>query len=322
MSDAATALAPRRVRSNAPPTVSICIPVYNGADSIHRSIDSVLAQTYGDFECIVMDNNSTDSTVECVQAYSDPRIRIMSNRRNLGMVGNHNKCAAVARGRLIQFVHADDWLLPDCLAKLVPAFEDGNVGLAFAPRRVITTDESWKARFGRLEGQLRPLRAVNYGPELIRRYLAAGADGNPIGEPTSVMLRRETLIAAGGFRRQVPQLQDIDAWLRILTRSDAAFLDEELTVRWHRAGTATETFGGTATLDQMWVLSDLVHCQDLGMPLRLRALGLWWKAFARWPKTLLATPPGFRLARVTAFAVQTRHLCFGKSLVFEAETHV
>jgi hypothetical protein len=320
MPDVAPALAPRRATSNAPPTVSVCIPVYNGAGTINRSIDSVLAQTYGNFECVVVDNNSTDSTVECVQAYSDPRIRIVRNRRNLGMVGNHNQCAAVARGRLIQFVHADDWLLPDCLARLVPAFDDDNVGLAFAPRRVITTDESWKVRFARLEGQLRPLRAVNNGPELIRRYLAAGADGNPIGEPTSVMLRRETLIAAGGFRRQVPQLQDIDAWLRMLTRCDAAFIEEELTVRWHHAGTATETFGGTATLDQMWVLSDLIHSQGLDVPLRLRALGLWWKAFARYPKTVLSTPRGLRLTRARSFAAQTRHLCIGKSLVFEAET--
>jgi hypothetical protein len=321
MPDVAPALAPRRATSNAPPTVSVCIPVYNGAGSIARSIDSVLAQTYGDFECVVVDNNSTDSTVECVQAYSDQRIRIVRNRRNFGMVGNHNKCAAVARGRLIQFVHADDWLLPTCLARLVPAFDDDNVGLAFAPRRVITTDESWKARFGRLEGQLRPLRAVNDGAELIRRYLAGGADGNPIGEPTSVMVRRETLIAAGGFRRQVPQLQDIDAWLRMLSRCDAAFIEEELTVRWHHAGAATETFGGTAMLDQMWVLSDLIHSQDLGVPLRLRALGLWWKAFARCPTTVLTTPRGLRLMRAKGFAAQIRQLCAGKPLVFEVETH-
>lgn len=321
MRDVAVALRPRRVTSNAPPTVSVCIPVYNGANSIARSIDSVLAQTYGDFECVVVDNNSTDSTVECVLAYSDPRIRIVRNRRNLGMVDNHNRCIEVANGRLIQFVHADDWLLPHCLARLVPTFDDDNVGLAFAPRRVVTTDESWKARFGRLEGQLRPLRAVNNGPELIRRYLTAGADGNPIGEPTSVMLRREMLIAAGGFRRQVPQLQDIDAWLRLLTLCDAAFIDEELTVRWHHAGTATETFGGTAMLDQMWVLSGLIHSHDLGMPMRLLALRLWWKAFIRCPKPVLASPRNLRLTRAKGFVTQTRHLCAGKPLVFGVERH-
>jgi hypothetical protein len=115
-------------------------------------------------------------------------------------------------------------------------------------------------------------------------------------------------------------LQDVDAWLRMLTRCDAAFVEEELTVRWHHAGTATETFGGTAALDQMWVLSDLIHSQDLGMPLRLRALGLWGKALARCPKTLLASPRGLRLTRARSFAAQARHLCVGKSLAFEVET--
>jgi Glycosyl transferase family 2 len=321
MPDLAVAPAPRRALPTARPTLSVCIPVYNGAASIRRSIDSVLVQTYTDFECVVVDNNSDDATVERVQAYSDPRIRIVRNRHNLGMVGNHNKCAQVARGRLIQFVHADDWLLPNCLARLVPAFDADNIGLAFAPRRVVTTDESWKSRFGRLEEGLRPLRAVNNGSELIRRYLAAGAEGNPIGEPTSVMLRRETLIAAGGFRRQVPQLQDVDAWLRMLTHCDAAFIDEELTVRWHHAGTATDTFGDTPALDQMWVLSDLIRSQDLEVPLRLRALGLWARALARCPKTVMATPRGRRLSRIKGFAAQAGHLCAGKSLAFAAETH-
>ena len=321
MHDYAVALASRRAEFKPPPTVSVCIPVYNGADSIGRSLDSVLAQTYADFECVVVDNNSTDATIAQVQNYSDPRIRLVRNRTNLGMVGNHNRCVSVARGRLIQFVHADDWLLPNCLATLVPAFDDASVGLAFAPRQVLTPDESWKARYGRLEEPLRPLHPVNCGSELIRRYVAAGADGNPIGEPTSVMVRRETLITAGGFRPQVPQLQDIDAWLRMLTCCDAAFIEEELTVRWHHAGTATETFGGTAALDQMWVLHDLIRSKDLDMSLRVRALRLWCKALARSPKTVLTTPRGQRIARAKSFAAHTRHLCARNTLASEWDTH-
>jgi glycosyltransferase involved in cell wall biosynthesis len=322
MPDFAVALARRRATTLAQtPMVSVCIPVYNGADSIGRSIDSVLAQTYTNFECVVVDNNSSDATIARVQAYSDPRIRFVRNRTNLGLVGNHNRCLVAARGQLIQFVHADDWLLPDCLENLVPMFDHDNVGLAFAPRRVVTPDQAWKARYGRLEGTLRPLHRLNSGAELIRRYLAAGADGNPIGEPTSVMLRRETILAVGGFRPDVPQLQDIDAWLRMLTCCDAAFIDEELTVRWHHAGTATETFGGTAALDQMWVLCDLIRSKDLGMPLRLRALWLWSKALARSPMTVLATPSGQRVTRARSFAAHTRHLFATKTLPFEWDTH-
>jgi glycosyltransferase involved in cell wall biosynthesis len=143
------------------PKVSVCVPVYNGADTIERSIDSVLAQTYTDFECVVVDNDSSDATVERILSNRDRRIRLVRNETNLGGVLNHNKCLSVARGELIQFLAADDWLLPHCLETLVPSFDAGNVGLAFALRRVVSADESWKARYGRLEGPLRPLRPLN-----------------------------------------------------------------------------------------------------------------------------------------------------------------
>ena len=284
------------------PKVSVCVPVYNSADTIERTIDSVLAQTYTDFECVVVDNDSSDATVERILGYRDRRIRLVRNETNLGMVGNHNKCVRVARGELIQFVHGDDWLLPHCLETLVPAFDADNVGLAFAPRRVETADESWKARYGRLEGPLRPLRPVNKGSDLVRRYLDAGGNGNPIGEPTSVMVRRETLIEVGGLRPQVPQLMDVNAWLRVLCRSDAAFVEEELTVRWHHAGSETDVHTGTHTFDRMWVLTDLVRSDALSPSLRLRALMLCLKAGARGPKALLETPRGLRAARAMSFA--------------------
>jgi glycosyltransferase involved in cell wall biosynthesis len=299
--------------------LSVCIPVYNSETTIRRSIESVLAQTYRDFECLVVDNNSTDATVEKVAAFTDSRIRLIRNRTNIGFVANHNKCIQIARGQLIQFVHGDDWLLPNCLEKLVPAFDAPNVGIAFAPRRVETTDTSWKARYGRLDGPLQPLSSVNEGRELLRRFLIAGGDCNPIGEPTSVMLRRETLIAAGGFRHEAPRLADIDAWVRMLSRCDAAFVDEELTVRWHHAGSVTDETSGTSTLDHMWVLSRLVRSHELSRALRVRAFALWLKALARSPKAILETPRGRRTARVKSFADQVWSLAAGQPLTFQLD---
>ena len=297
--------------------LSVCLPVYNSADTVERSLESVLTQTYRDFECIVVDNNSTDGTTDKVESCTDPRVRLIRNETNIGLVGNHNKCVQVACGQLIQFVHGDDWLLPQCLEKMVPAFDAPNVGLAFARRRVETIDTSWKARYGRLDGPLQPLSAMNDGRLLVRRYLAAGGYGNPIGEPTSVMVRRETLIAAGGFRPEVPQLSDIDAWLRVLSRSDAAFIDEELAVRWHHAGSATDQFAGSPTLDKMWVLSDLIRSDELGWALRLRALSVWLKTLARSSKAMLDAPRSQRVKRVKSFAANVRYVATGQRLRFE-----
>jgi glycosyltransferase involved in cell wall biosynthesis len=296
--------------------LSVCIPVYNGATTVGRSIESVLAQSFRDFECIVLDNNSSDETAAKAEAFTDPRVRLVRNVTNIGMVGNHNKCVQIARGQLIQFVHADDWLLPRCLEKLVPAFDAPNVGLAFARRRVETTDTSWKDRYGRLDGPLQPLSQVNEGSELVRKYLAAGADGNPIGEPTSVMVRRETLIAAGGFRPEVPQLQDVDAWMRVLSRCDAAFVDDELAVRWHHSGSATDDFAGSATLDKLWVLSDIFRTYELGRAVRARALSLWLKTFVGCPAVVFQAPRDQRCQLVKSFTAQTRYLAAGQRLRF------
>jgi GT2 family glycosyltransferase len=293
------------------PKVSICVPVYNCADTIERTIDSALAQTFTDFECLVVDNDSTDSTVERILSYDDARIRLVRNEANLGGVGNHNKCLSLARGELVQFLHGDDWLLPHCLESLVPTFESANVGLAFAPRRVDTADASWKERYARLEGPLRPLRPTNEGFELVRRYLAAGGQGNPIGEPTSVMVRHATLLAVGGFRPQIPGMSDIDAWLRLLCRADAAFVEDELTVRWHHAGSETDAQKGTHTLDQMWVLADLVRSRGIGTALRMQAFRLWLSAAARLPKTLCHRPRGQRGQHAMNFASQARYLATG-----------
>jgi glycosyltransferase involved in cell wall biosynthesis len=298
-------------------TVSVCIPVYNSVDTVGRSIDSALAQTYSDFECVVVDDNSTDGTAEVAAAYDDDRIRLVRNAANLGMVGNHNKCIRIARGELIQFIGGDDWLLPDCLSRLVKTFESPRVGIAFARRRVDTTDTQWKARYSTLDGPLQPLSAVNEGDDLVRKYLGTGGNGNPIGEPTAVMLRRETLIAAGGFPPEVPQLSDVDTWLRILTRSDAAFVEEELSVRWHHAGSATDQFAGTAVLDKMWVLSGLIRAEDLDSTLRLRSLAMWLGTLARLSKAMFDTPPAERAKQTRSFAANLRYVATGRRLLHQ-----
>ncbi|MCI4675903.1 glycosyltransferase [Candidatus Mycolicibacterium alkanivorans] len=296
------------------PKVSVCIPVYNSVDTIERCIESVLAQTYPNFECLVIDDHSVDGTAEAVAAFTDPRVRLVRNDTNLGMIGNHNKCLRIARGDLIQFVGGDDWLLPQCLESLVPAFESPNVGMAFARRRVETTNTWWKEHYGILDGPLQPLSPVNQGRDLVRKYLTAGGNGNPIGEPTTVMLRRETLFAAGGLPPEVPQLSDIDTWLRVLCRSEAAFVEKELSVRWHHAGSATDQFAGTTTLDKLWVLSSLIRSDTLGSALRLWAFAIWLRTLAALPKMMLQTPRELRSKRFGSFKANLRYVGKGRRI--------
>ncbi|GCE36406.1 Glycosyltransferase PglI [Rhodococcus wratislaviensis] len=296
-----------QVRGNSLPKVSVCIPVYDSADTVERCIDSVMSQSFRDFECVVVDNHSSDSTLAKVSRFRDGRLKVVRNEFNIGLVGNHNKCVRLAQGELIQFVHGDDWLLPHCLERLVPTFEVGNVGLAFAPRRVDTDDDVWKARYGRLHTPLEPLGPINDGRDIVKMFVLAGAEGNWIGEPTSVMFRRDLLVEVGGFRPQLPRLQDIDAWLRLLARSDAAWIDEALSVRWHHSNTYTaqhETTGA-ASLDHLWLLSGLARNTDLAGAVRVRASGLWTRAILGNSRAILSGP---RALRVTRFRQLVAHV--------------
>src|SRR5512146_3252923 len=108
------------------PRISIVIPVYNRAELIRRALDSVLAQTFGDFECIVSDNHSSDGTLAVVNEYAarDSRIRVVSQSQNVGPVRNWLAGAAASRGEFVKILFSDDWMEPDCLARAMRAFED------------------------------------------------------------------------------------------------------------------------------------------------------------------------------------------------------
>ena len=103
--------------------VSVLTPVYNGEKHIETCIESVLAQTYSNFEYIIINNCSTDGTLAIAESYArhDPRIRVISNPSLLNVVDSHNKAFSVAppENRYIKILGADDWLFPNCLTELV-----------------------------------------------------------------------------------------------------------------------------------------------------------------------------------------------------------
>jgi glycosyltransferase involved in cell wall biosynthesis len=102
------------------PKISVCIPAYNNESFIAEAIESVLAQSFGDFELLVIDDCSLDRTRQIVASFAtrDSRIVLLENSRNLGMVHNWNRCLKVARGEFIKFLFGDDLLsAPNALEK-------------------------------------------------------------------------------------------------------------------------------------------------------------------------------------------------------------
>lgn len=106
------------------PTVSVILPTYNTDFFLHDAIDSILAQTYKDFELIIINDGSTDKTEEIILSYNDPRIRYIKNETNLKLINTLNKGIDLSRGKYIARMDADDISLPNRLEKEVNFLEN------------------------------------------------------------------------------------------------------------------------------------------------------------------------------------------------------
>ena len=193
------------------PVVSVCIPAYNAEPYVAAAVESVLGQTFSDFEFLIFDDCSSDATVEVISRYRDPRLRFERNPRNLGPEGNWNLCLDRASGRYIKLLPSDDTLYPTCLARQVEILErPEHAGVAFVYCARDVTDEQGRkritARFP-YQGLLAPQR-------LARATVRWGT--NVIGEPGAVLFRAELARKAGSFDASIPYIVDLDYWLRLL----------------------------------------------------------------------------------------------------------
>src|SRR5262249_35542548 len=104
------------------PKVSVLLTAYNRERYIGQAIESVLAQTFNDFELVIVDDGSSDQTIAIARRYTaDPRVRLVENTRNLGQFQNRNHAATLARGELLKYHDSDDLMYPHCLSVLVDA---------------------------------------------------------------------------------------------------------------------------------------------------------------------------------------------------------
>jgi glycosyltransferase involved in cell wall biosynthesis len=262
----------------ASPPISVCVPMYNNSKTIERCLRSILDQDGVDFELIVVDDNSSDDCGAIAASLLRPGDRLIRNEPNLGLNGNHNKCLELARGRYIQFVHGDDWLLPGALRTLVPHFDDPAVGMVFAPRRVINDKNvPLHRRLGPAHIWFPWLRRRNHGPTLVAQMMLQAGGANWIGEPTCVMFRRQLALDVGGLRDDIYQLVDLDFWLRLMLRCDVCFVPQKLSVRSHSVGTTSLSIlkARRNWLDHLRILTWLIV--DPASPAVVRVSArVWW----------------------------------------------
>ena len=194
------------------PKISVCIPVYNGAEFIKEAINSVLKQTYQDYELLIIDNCSTDNTIDLVNSFNNPKIRLIKNSENIGLIPNWNKALENANGKYIKILPADDFIYPDCL-KLQSELldEDTNEEICMVCGRRNIIDENGKILFNR---GFTKNKILVKGTQAINKNIRSG--GNIIGEGGAVMFRKSIIDKTGNFNSNIFYVLDLDLWYKIL----------------------------------------------------------------------------------------------------------
>lgn len=195
--------------------VTVIIPTYNRAGFINRAVDSVLNQSFQDFELIVVDDGSTDETQNLMEAYGDAITCI--RRPHAGVSASRNTGIENSRGSLIALLDSDDWWLPEKLEVQVNFFDNNKNAL------ICQTEEIW----------IRNGRRVN----------PAAKHKKPDGDvfipslrlclvsPSAVMMRKELFDRVGLFDENLPACEDYDLWLRVAARFPVHLIDLPLIMK-------------------------------------------------------------------------------------------
>lgn len=186
------------------PKVSVLMPVYNAEKFLHESVESILNQTFKDFEFIIINDGSTDKSEYILQEFQkqDSRIKLIS-RTNKGIVSTRNQGLAEAKGIYIALMDADDIALPDRLAKQIE-FLDANLDYVAIGSRVLLIDpEGWP---------ICPFAKSTSHEEIDEAHLRC--QGGAICNP-SALLRFDAVARIGGYRPEIKSAEDIDLFLRL-----------------------------------------------------------------------------------------------------------
>jgi glycosyltransferase involved in cell wall biosynthesis len=217
------------------PTVSVIIPTYNRVSMVREAVQSVLEQTYTDYEIIVVDDGSTDNTKGVVTGLSERIVYVYQPNHGRSNARNHGM--SMAKGKYIAFLDSDDLFLPTKLEKQVEGIEKRpDVLLSHTSYQWINTINKYteEVKSGRFSGYVYP--------KIIQRC--------PIATPT-VMLRREALGEKIKFEEAISNGEDVILWVRFAHKSPILGIDEALTqVRIH---------GNNAAIDSQSQISGVMN---------------------------------------------------------------
>lgn len=213
------------------PLVSVVTPVYNGEEHLRECIESVLAQTYTNWDYVIVDNCSTDGTLGIAREFAarDPRIRVHQNETFVRVHANHNIALRLISpaSKYSKVVQADDWLYPECLEKMVHLAE-GNQSVAIV--------QAYRLQGSRVAGDGVPYPStVMSGRDACRLWLLPGRP-SMFGTPTSLLYRSDIVRTRDSFYNESNISADTEVCLEFLERWDYGFVHQVLTSQRMRPG--------------------------------------------------------------------------------------
>lgn len=195
------------------PKISVIMPAYNAEKYIAEAIESILGQTFGDFEFIILNDCSTDRTEEIIRSYTDSRIVYLKNEQNMGVAATLNRGLSVAKGEYIARMDADDISLPERFEKQV-AFLDKDPAVAVLGTGLERFDAS---------GSLGILQPATDPEQMHIDLLFSCGLAHP-----SVMMRASAVRELGGYDLAFEGLEDYELWCRVARKYQVTTLPEVL----------------------------------------------------------------------------------------------
>jgi glycosyltransferase involved in cell wall biosynthesis len=229
----------------ASPKVTVVIPVYNREKYIAAAVEGILAQTFSNFELLVIDDGSTDNSVDIVRSYSDPRLRLVCNETNLGVPKTRNRGIELAQGEYLAFLDSDDWAYPERLAKQV-AFLDSHPDYAAVGAWVVWMDEEGRT--------LKRIKRKALLPDEIaaQRLFQSGIEN-------SASMARTAVLREYGHQEDYELSEDFDLWARIAAKYKLATLPEVLVRRRIHSGQITQEKAHRVKDRRLAIYADQLH---------------------------------------------------------------
>ena len=201
-------------------TFSVIIPLYNKAPYVRKTVESVLSQTFRDYELIIIDNGSNDGSSEIVAEFTDPRVRIVRLEENVGVSNARNKGVSLSTSPYITFLDADDWWEPTFLEEMAGLIErHPNAGIYGTSYWMVKNSKKRLAPIGVDDGFTEG--EINYCTVYAKTLCM------PLTSIT-VAIPRAVFDETGGFKPHLKLGEDFDLWIRIALKHKVVFLNKPL----------------------------------------------------------------------------------------------